>query len=160
VFGKGIKGDEKAEMLRGLINAGHQRNLPYIRRDITTRALENSPTFAMAALATIGDLPDTIMDRAVVIRMRRRAPGEYVAPFRLRRDTPALHVLRSWLTEWAQPYLDELADAEPDTGLDDRGPRLLGTAVHHRRPCRRHLAGPGPPSGESAHRRFRAIGRV
>jgi hypothetical protein len=44
----------------------------------------------MAALAGIGAMPDTIEDRAVVIRMRRRAPGESVAPFRHRRDRPAL----------------------------------------------------------------------
>jgi hypothetical protein len=36
----------------------------------------------MAALAGIGDLPDTIMDRAVVVRMRRRGPGEKALPFR------------------------------------------------------------------------------
>ena len=30
----------------------------------------------MAALAGIGSLPDTITDRAVVVPMRRRAPGE------------------------------------------------------------------------------------
>ncbi len=48
----------------------------------------------MAMLAAIGDLPDTIMDRAIVIRMRRRGPGEKVAPFRTRRDAPALHEIR------------------------------------------------------------------
>src|SRR6266487_2647445 len=66
------------EDLRGLLNAGHQRNRPMLRWDITTRSLDRLDTFAMALLAAIGDLPDTIMDRAVVVRMRRRAPGELV----------------------------------------------------------------------------------
>jgi hypothetical protein len=120
IFGKGIKGDEKAETLRGLINAGHQRNRPYIRWNAATRGPENCPTFAMAALAGIGSLPDTITDRAVVIRMRRRAPGETVAAFRIRRDTPALHHLRDRLGAWARAYLDELRAAEPGLPVDDR----------------------------------------
>ena len=66
---------EANEDLRGLLNAGHPRNRPAIRWDNATRSLD-SPTFAMAALAGIGAMPDTIEDRAVVIRMRRRAPGE------------------------------------------------------------------------------------
>ena len=86
----GGKNADANEDLRGLLNAGHQRNRPAIRWDAGTRSLETIPTFAMAALAGIGAMPDTIEDRAVVIRMRRRAPGETVAPFRHRRDRPAL----------------------------------------------------------------------
>ena len=59
-------------------------------RDAGARRLENIPTFAMAALAGISAMPDTIEDRAVVVKMRRRAAGETVAPFRHRRDRPAL----------------------------------------------------------------------
>jgi len=64
------------ENLRGLLNAGHQRNRPAKRYDAASNRVESIPTFAMAALAGIGAMPDTIEDRAVVIRMRRRAPGE------------------------------------------------------------------------------------
>jgi hypothetical protein len=51
-------------------------------RYVTSRTAEQLDTFAMAMLAAIGELPDTIMDRAVVIRMRRRTPGEQVDPYR------------------------------------------------------------------------------
>nr|WP_030816074.1 DUF3631 domain-containing protein [Streptomyces sp. NRRL S-337] len=111
---------EKNEEMRGLLNAGHQRNR-YVTRvvgnDHTPRKFE---TFAMAALAGIGDLPDTIMDRSVVIRMRRRAEGETVRPFRSRRDTPALHQLRDRIAAWARPLLDEAADLEPVMPVEDR----------------------------------------
>jgi hypothetical protein len=80
------KAAENHEDVRGIINAGHQRNRPYVRWDITSRSRELCPTFAMVMLAAIGGLPDTIMDRAIDIRMRRRSPGEKVAPFRTRRD--------------------------------------------------------------------------
>ena len=52
-------------------------------------------------------MPDTIEDRAVVIRMRRRAPGEYVAPFRHKRDRPALTTLAADLAAWLDPHLAE-----------------------------------------------------
>jgi hypothetical protein len=56
--------------------------------------VEKIETFAMAALAGIGLMPDTIEDRAAVIRMRRRATGEKVAPYRVQRDRPRLDDLR------------------------------------------------------------------
>jgi len=108
------------EDLRGLLNAGHQRNRPMLRWDITTRSLDQLDTFAMAMLASIGDLPDTIMDRAVVIRMRRRAPGEQVDPYRTRRDAPPLHELRDRLTGWAREHLPQLQHAAPVMPLEDR----------------------------------------
>ena len=118
----GPKAADNHEDLRGLINSGHQRNRPYLRYDITSRRVEELPTFCMAMLAGIGDLPDTIMDRAVIIRMRRRAPGETVDPFRTRRDRPALHDLRDQLHEWIRvpDRIDGLLNAEPAMPVEDR----------------------------------------
>jgi hypothetical protein len=108
------------EDLRGLLNAGHQRNRPMLRWDVTSRTAEQLDTFAMALLAAIGELPDTIMDRAVVVRMRRRAPGEQVDPYRTRRDAPPLHDLRERLATWARAHLGELQHAAPAMPLEDR----------------------------------------
>jgi hypothetical protein len=119
IFGS-AKVAEKNEEMRGLLNSGHQRNRP------TTRVVgpEHKPvkfaTFAMAALAGIGDLPDTIMDRAVVIRMRRRGPGETVRPFRSRRDTPLLEELRDRLAAWLIPLTDTASRQEPVMPVEDR----------------------------------------
>src|SRR5262249_39376618 len=88
--------------------------------DPSTRMREECATFAMVALAGIGDLPDTITDRAVIIRMRRRGPGESVSAFRTRRDAPPLHDLRGQLAGWAESQLDKLRDAVPEMPLDDR----------------------------------------
>ncbi|AUH42206.1 DUF3631 domain-containing protein [Streptomyces sp. CMB-StM0423] len=111
---------EKNEEMRGLLNAGHQRNRFVTRVVGNDHTPRKFATFAMAALAGIGNLPDTIMDRAVVIRMRRRAEGESVKPFRSRRDTPALHDLRDRMAAWATPLLDEAADLEPAMPVEDR----------------------------------------
>ncbi|GHJ34624.1 hypothetical protein Sm713_02330 [Streptomyces sp. TS71-3] len=140
---------EKNEEMRGLLNAGHQRNR-YV-----TRVVGNDHTphrfaaFAMAALAGIGELPDTIMDRSVVIRMRRRAEGEYVKPFRSRRDIPGLHALRDRIAAWARPLLDEAADLEPEMPVEDRAADTWEPPGHRCRPRRRILA-PSRPRGVCA----------
>jgi len=108
------------EDLRGLLNAGHQRNRPALRWDVNTRSVEELDTYAMAALAGIGRFPDTIQDRAVIIKMRRRAPNEMVLPYRIRRDAPPLNRLRFRLHQWALTNLDQLTTAQPDMPLEDR----------------------------------------
>lgn len=117
IFGPKADGNED---LRGLLNAGHQRNRPAKRYDATTNRVESIPTFAMAALAGIGAMPDTIEDRAIVIRMRRRAPHETVAPYRHRRDRPPLRHLASQLSTWLRTDLPALERAEPPMPVEDR----------------------------------------
>ncbi len=111
---------EKNEELRGLLNAGHQRNRPTLRVSGPNHEVTKHPTFAMAALAGIGDLPDTIMDRSVVIRMRRRRPGEKVAEFRTFRDTPALHAVRDQLAHWLDPLHAKAMEMTPAMPVQDR----------------------------------------
>jgi hypothetical protein len=111
---------EAAEDLCGILNAGHARGRPYVRWDVSARTVERCPTFAMVALAGIGDLPDTIEDRAVVITMRRRAPGERATPFRRRRDLPELMELRDRLHAWVRAHLAELQAATPTMPVEDR----------------------------------------
>ncbi|MET7329470.1 DUF3631 domain-containing protein [Nonomuraea sp. NPDC005650] len=117
IFGPKADGNED---LRGLLNAGHQRNRPAKRYDAATNRVESIPTFAMAALAGIGAMPDTIEDRAVVVRMRRRAPGETAAPYRHRRDRPPLRELAADLNQWLRADLPALEEAEPSMPVEDR----------------------------------------
>ena len=116
----GPKAGDSHEDLRGILNAGHSRNRPYIRWDMLARKPEHCPTFAMAALAGIGDLPDTIADRAVRVKMRRRGPGEVVDRYRDRRDGAPLKQLGVRLNGWVRTHMDELRDAEPDMPVEDR----------------------------------------
>ena len=117
IFGANADGNED---LRGLLNAGHQRNRPAKRYDAATNRVESIPTFAMAALAGIGAMPDTIEDRAVIIRMRRRAPGESVLPYRHRRDRPALLELAERIDSWLRGDLAPLERATPSMPVEDR----------------------------------------
>ncbi|GAA1528507.1 DUF3631 domain-containing protein [Streptomyces albidochromogenes] len=121
IFGS-QKAAENNEELRGLLNAGHQRNRPTLRvvGVGTEQTVKEFPTFCMAGIAGIGDMPDTIMDRAVIIQMRRRAPHEQVKPFRTRRDAPRLQVLGLQLSTWLRERTDELCEIEPEMPLEDR----------------------------------------
>ncbi|GAB6898018.1 DUF3631 domain-containing protein [Kineosporia succinea] len=117
IFGPAAAGAN--EDLRGLLNAGHQRNRPTIRYDASKNKVEKIQTFTMAAIAGIGAMPDTIEDRAAVILMRRRGPGESVAPYRERRDGPALRKLANQLNKWIRSH-PELQHSEPTMPVEDR----------------------------------------
>lgn len=113
---------EKNEELRGLLNAGFQRGWPTLRCVGPQQEPTEFPTYAMAALAGIGGLPDTITDRAVNIRMRRRKSTETVQPFRERRDRPALDEVRDALAGWLadDAVLKTLENSVPEMELEDR----------------------------------------
>jgi hypothetical protein len=115
----GPKAGDK-EDLRGLLNAGHQRNRPAWRISGPEQKPTSFPTFAMAALAGIGDLPDTIMDRAVVLRMQKRKPGERITPFRSRYSVPELNAVRDRLATWLAPLRETAAGLVPHMPVEDR----------------------------------------
>ena len=112
------------EDIRGLLNAGHRRGATAGRCVVhgNTVMTEELPAYAAVALAGLGDLPDTILSRAIIVRMNRRAPGERVEPFRARLHTAAGHALRDRLVAWAKgarfagwPALpDEITDRAAD----------------------------------------------
>lgn len=108
--------------LRGLVNAGHRRGAVAYRCVGEKQEVRAFPAYAAVALAGIGDLPDTIIDRAVVVRMRRRAPDESIEPFRQRYAGRILGGLRERVEAWAKSVTDAVADAEPEMpdGIVDR----------------------------------------
>jgi hypothetical protein len=112
------------EDIRGLINAGHRRGATVYRAEVSGKAVKvvEFPAFAPCALAGIGDLPDTILDRSILIAMRRRSPNEHVEPFRERLVRPAAGNLLARLARWGIANWEDLADAWPEMpdGLVDR----------------------------------------
>ena len=75
---------DNTEDLRKLLNSGFGRGRYALRCVGPLQTPTKFATFAMVAIAGIGDMPDTITDRAVNVIMRRRGPsGARVAvPFR------------------------------------------------------------------------------
>ncbi len=121
VFGSKAKGDED---LRGLLNSGHRRGAQYMRMVGEGARMDAKAfsTFSAVAMAGIGDLPDTVLQRSVVLRMRRRARHESVEPFRRRLHGPQLEDLRNRVSTWALAHVDSLRNRWPDMpeGVTDR----------------------------------------
>ncbi len=119
----GVKARDR-EDLRGLVNAGHRRGASVRRVGGANRdKLEAFPVFCPKALAGIGQLPDTVADRAIPIRLERRAPDERVERGRLRRIKLESEPLRERAERWAaEETVDRLRHAEPELPeqLDDR----------------------------------------
>jgi hypothetical protein len=69
-----------------------------------------------------GKVPDTIVDRSVHVRLKRRRPDETIARFRHGVADREAEPLRDALRAWAVPNLETLAHAEPamPDGLSDR----------------------------------------
>jgi 5S rRNA maturation endonuclease (ribonuclease M5) len=111
------------EELRSLLNAGHRRSGTAYRcvGEGTKQQVQAFPAFAAVALGGIGDLPDTLRSRSIVIPMRRRAPGEVVVPFRQREAAPVGARLRDGLARWmAASHERLLAIPVMPEGVTDR----------------------------------------
>jgi hypothetical protein len=124
IFGSRSK-NEAHEDLRGLINAGFRRGATVGRMvgEGSGMVPTDFAVFTPVALAGIGDcLPDTVLDRSVIIRMRRRAPGETVEPLRRRRAVAISVGLSRRLAAWASRNSEGLDDFEPHMpdGIVDR----------------------------------------
>lgn len=72
-----IKGGDP--QLVGLINSSHSKDgSTVIRCEGDTHEARAFSTWMAMALASIGDLPPTIMDRSIVVKLRRKKPAECV----------------------------------------------------------------------------------
>jgi hypothetical protein len=121
VFGPKAKDNED---IRGMLNAGHRRGATALRCVIRGKVIEveEFPAYCAVALAGLGDLPDTIMTRSVVIKMRRRSATETVQPFRHRVHADEGHALGEAVAEWAATVADTIRHAWPEMpdGIEDR----------------------------------------
>lgn len=123
VFGPKAKDNEE---IRGLLNAGHRKHSVAGRCVVRGKEVftEEIPAYCAVALAGLGGLPDTILTRSVIVRMRRRAPDETVDPYRRRVDGPEAERiaarLSNWADTWAESIGDELAWPEMPPGIHDR----------------------------------------
>lgn len=92
--------DDANEDLRALLNAGYRGGATIPRCVGPRHDVQMFPVYCAVALAGLGDLPETVMSRAIVFRMRRRAPDELIEPFRSREHEPEGLALRDRLAAW------------------------------------------------------------
>ncbi len=109
------------EELRGALNAGHSVGGRCLRCDGDDNQVRAFKTFAPAALAGIGRLPETLADRSIIITLQKRKPDEYIQDFRDDR-VDHLHEMASQIVRWVHDHEAELRQAEPamPDGLHNR----------------------------------------
>ncbi len=114
---------EKSDDLRGILNSGHRLSGAFVLRCIgDNNEPKLFPTFGPRVIAKIGDLPDTIADRAIIVSMKRKTKGEKVDRFRLDNAKPQLKELQQKAARWARDNGPSLKDADPQVPeeLNDR----------------------------------------
>jgi hypothetical protein len=121
VFGPKAKDNED---IRGMLNAGHRKGAMAGRCVVRGKVVETEeiPPYCAVALAGLNDLPDTIMTRSIVSRMRRRKPDERVEPWRGRINGPEGAVLGERLARWADAVRQQAVERWPEMpdGIEDR----------------------------------------
>ncbi|MGW3266775.1 DUF3631 domain-containing protein [Streptomyces sp. NPDC001056] len=121
VFGPKAGGNEE---VRGFLNSGYRRGAKSLRciGDGTDQKAAFLPSFCAVAMAGLGSLPDTILTRSIIIRMRKKAPNETCEPYRRRIHEKQGHALRDRLAEWCATLHDQVAEAWPEMpeGVVDR----------------------------------------
>jgi hypothetical protein len=121
IFGPRAKDNEE---IRGLLNAGHRQGAMAGRCVVKGKVVttEEIPAYCAVALAGIGDLPDTVLTRSITVKMRRRAPTEYIEPYRRRIHAPEGEKLRVELARWTSAHESRLSEAWPEmpSGIVDR----------------------------------------
>ena len=119
VFGPRAKKDN--EDVRAILNAGHRRGAMSGRCALAghTVRVEEIPSYCAVALAGLGWLPDTLLSRCVIIRMRRRKPSRKARAISSSDGRAGRPRLERWLAAWASETSDSIEAAIPGLVLPD-----------------------------------------
>jgi len=115
------------QVLRTILNAGYSRaSSRVLRVDTETFQPKEFDAFGPLAIAMIGEPDGTILDRSIVISLRRRTWRDEVDRFRSRQVMEQADPLRRRLQRWGEGSAANLKGAEPSTPstLDDRAADL------------------------------------
>ena len=110
------------EEMRGVLNSGFTRLSAFVIRTVGEDFdPKQFSTWCPKVAALIGNLPDTLQDRSIVLTLRRRLPNEQTERFNARHHND-LHRLRAMAARWAADNLALLQAADPEMpeGLNDR----------------------------------------
>ncbi len=115
----------KDEELRGVVNGSQRRELAHVLRCVGE---EHEPrkfvTWCPKAIAGIGKLPDTIVDRSLVLNLERRPANAPALPRWRDRDRGAIEELQRqllrWVTDNREAILAARASVSYPPGLHDR----------------------------------------
>ena len=104
---------EYGEALRSVLNTGYRRGGKASLCVGKQHEYRDFTTFCPKAIAGIGRLPDTVQDRSIPIRLKRRARTEAVEKFRRRVAVQEARPIHQALSTWAQVASGSLQAAIP-----------------------------------------------
>lgn len=97
-----------------MVNSGHTRTAAFVVRTVGD---DHEPTkfstWGSKAISMIGELKDALEDRSVVVRLRRKAPGETVSRIDIDFENKFIELRRA-CRRWADDNMDALRELEPD----------------------------------------------
>jgi Protein of unknown function (DUF3631) len=135
---------EMAEALRGILNSGFRRRGNFMKcvgegGNITTRKFS---TFCPKALAGIGRLPDTVADRSIPIRLKRRAGSEQVELLYEEDWEATARPIANGFADELAPKISDLVNVRPEPvgGLSDRAEEAWRPLLARRRYGRWRMA--------------------
>ncbi len=100
------------EELRGALNSGHKRGGVVMRCEGDGNEVRQFKVFGPVALAGIGELPGTLKDRSIIIRLKRAMKGEIKRKFDMR-HIDAEHVLCRKLARWCRDHYQQIKRIDP-----------------------------------------------
>ena len=102
------------EELRGLLNAGHTRDLAFTLRCVgEDHEPKKFNLWGAKALSGIGKLPSTLMDRAIMLELRRKLQDEQAERLR-HAPEDMFQTLQRKLARFAKDYSKAIHHARPD----------------------------------------------
>jgi hypothetical protein len=116
-----FKGDkEMAQAVRAVLNAGahHKGVVSRVVGKGSEMTTKNFSAYCPKALAGIGNLPSTVADRSLHIRLERKMSGEKVERLRERTIEPQAAPLRLRMSEWTEKHTDRIRNIEPDLPME------------------------------------------
>ena len=107
------------ETLRGVVNGSQRRVLAYIPRCVgDDNEVRNFGTFCPKLIAGIGEVPDTVRDRSLVVRLERKPASERVSSWR-ERDREAVEAMRAQIARWTGDNAGRIVAALPAVVFPD-----------------------------------------
>ena len=100
--------------LKGVLNSGHTKKSAYVIRCVgDNHESTKFSTWGPKALAMIGTLPNTLRDRSIVIKLKRKARGESAAKLSIDFEDDCIDIRRK-CQRWANDNLEKLSTTNPD----------------------------------------------
>jgi putative DNA primase/helicase len=115
-------GREKSE-LRNIINAGHHRAQAWV-----IRANGRHDVYCPKAVAAIGSLHPTIVDRSLPVQMKRKGPGDSVKKVNFSRLLNKTEPVRQRLVRWSQDNGNAISSVTPKVPKEVKNDRARDNA--------------------------------